>query len=280
MGVLDCSHYQGQINWSAVKSDITVGAVIVKVTDGPAGVDANWRANHDGARAVGLPVAPYHFSEDSNATAEANHFASFWSAGWDFRPWLDEEKSSANAAFVTAFRSEFRSSTGYPLFGVYSSESLLNGQLNPGAWIDAQTGIWAARYAGSLGWDHAQLLLWQYTSGGSVRGINGFVDLSRTMHGWTPSLDRSGGTPMTAPTPNDIWSAEVWAQLPAGSPEAAFATSVLGVTANTDGSVTIKGNSAGAWLSMIGVRVAMLQHNQGAAGGKLTGTADVTVTLS
>lgn len=194
--MLDCSHYQGTINWPAVKADGCVGAV-VKCTDGTSGVDAMWQANHAGARSVGIPVSPYHFSEDTNAAAEAAHFASVWSAAWDFRPWLDEEKSSANAAFVRDFRATWRAITHYPLFGLYSSESLLNGPLVPGAWIDAQSGIWAARYGPSLGWDNAQLLAWQFSSAAVMPGILGHVDESEFMHGWTPAADAQTLAPAT-----------------------------------------------------------------------------------
>lgn len=195
---LDCSHYNGQINWPQVKSAGCVGAV-VKTTDGATGKDAMWQANHAGARSVGIPVSPYHFSEDGNPAAEAANFASIWSAGWDYRPWLDEERSTASAGFVRAFRSTLRSLINYPLFGLYSSEGLLNGPLMPAAWIDPQSGIWAARYAPSLGWDNQQLLIWQFSSAATIPGVLGHVDESEFMHGWTPAADAGG----TTPTPED-----------------------------------------------------------------------------
>lgn len=66
--------------------------------------------------------------------------------------------------------------------------------------------------------------------------------------------------PLTSTDVNAIWSGPVWAQLGAGSAEAQFAITVLGVKPNTDGSVTIATNSAGAWLSISSVRVAMLEQ--------------------
>jgi hypothetical protein len=66
-----------------------------------------------------------------------------------------------------------RAATGYQLAGVYSSESLLAGQLNPANWIDPQTGIWAARYGPSLGWSHPNLKIWQYSSSATVPGDDG-----------------------------------------------------------------------------------------------------------
>jgi hypothetical protein len=195
--MLDCSHYQGTINWPQVKAAGCVG-VMVKTTDGATGVDANWQINHAGAQSVGLPVSPYHFSEDGNPATEAAHFASIWSAGWDFRPWLDEEKTTANAAFIRTFRSTWRGITNYPLFGVYSSENLLTGRLAPSGWIDPQTGIWAARYAPSLGWDEDQLLIWQFSSAATIPGVLGHVDESEFMHGWAPGTDGALLAPTTS----------------------------------------------------------------------------------
>ena len=192
---LDCSHYNGMINWPAVKADGCVGAV-VKTSQGATGVDPTWRANHDGARAVGIPVAPYHFSNDTSPDSEAAHFATFWSAGWDYRWWLDEELASASVAFITAFRARMRALTGYQLAGVYSSESLFSGTLRPSTYRDAHTGLWAARYGGSLGWDDPDLLIWQYSSTANVAGVVGHVDESEFMNGWTPARDGGTDTPM------------------------------------------------------------------------------------
>lgn len=200
--MLDCSHYQGSINWSQVKAAGCVG-VVIKTTDGSSGVDANWQTNHAGARAAGIPASPYHFSEDGNPATEAAHFASVWSAGWDFRPWLDEELSTSSSGFISAFRSTFRSITGHQPFGVYSSESFLAGKLNPSGWIDSETGIWAARYASALGWSHPQLLIWQYSSAAIIPGVLGHVDESEFMNGWTPAADQTLGAAVTGPVQLD-----------------------------------------------------------------------------
>lgn len=185
----DCSHYQGQINWRLLKDDGCVLA-LVKTTQGTSTVDSMVVANHAGAAGVGIPAAPYHFSQDGNAAAEAANFAKLWKLGWQARPWLDEELSSANAKFIVDFRATFRADTGVQPFGVYAPEGMLAGsQLNPKNWLDAMTGIWAARYAASLGWDNDQLLIWQFSSAALIAGIVGHVDQDEFMHGWTPGFD-------------------------------------------------------------------------------------------
>jgi lysozyme len=225
--MLDCSHYQGQINFAQVKADGCIG-VVIKTTDGSSGVDANWQTNHAGARAAGLPCSPYHFSEDGNPATEAAHFASVWSAGWDFRPWLDEELATSSSAYISDFRSTWRSITSYSLFGVYSSEGFLAGKLAPSGWIDAETGIWAARYASSLGWSHPQLLAWQYSSAATIPGVLGHVDESEFMNGWTPAADHQGANVVTGPVeldPNQMLIGYNWN----GSQKAESLANLLGL---------------------------------------------------
>ena len=194
--VLDCSHYQGTINWPAV-ADSSCGGVYVKVTDGAAGVDADWQTNHAGARAAGIPVGCYHFAEGGIPATEAAHFASVWSAGWDLVPVLDYEIMSANAAWLATFRSAYRAATGRQAFRVYSSYSLLTGALNPSGWLDADTTIWIARYAASLDWSNPAAVLWQNEDSATVPGILGGVDEDQFLNGWTPEAD------MTQPA--DVW---------------------------------------------------------------------------
>lgn len=200
--MIDCSHYQGTINWQQVKADGCVGAY-VKTTDGASGVDVDWQTNHAGARVVGIPVGPYHFAEGGNVSAEAAHFASVWSAGWDLHPVLDYEIASANANWLSAFRTYFRQDTGFDPFRVYSSEGFLTGQLNPAGWIDSDTTIWAARYAPSLGWNHPSLVIWQYTSAANIPGVLGNVDESEFVNGWLPADDQGGTVNWTDEIPFD-----------------------------------------------------------------------------
>lgn len=201
--LVDCSHYQGAINWPQVKAAGCVGAY-VKVTDGVAGVDATWQTNHAGATAVGLPVGPYHFAEGASASGEAAHFASIWGAGWQLYPVLDYEIAGVNAAWLSAFRAAFRQDTGFQPFRVYASEANLAGALNPSGWIDSDTTIWAARYNNTLGWNHPQLVLWQNTSTAAVAGILGSVDEDQFQNGWTPEIDITHGGIVTSPL--DIWT--------------------------------------------------------------------------
>jgi GH25 family lysozyme M1 (1,4-beta-N-acetylmuramidase) len=83
--ILDASKYQGSINWPQVRSGGCLGAII-KVGQGRT-ADPDWRINHDGARAAGIPVAPYYFSNDGNAASDASWLASGRRAGTGAGGW-------------------------------------------------------------------------------------------------------------------------------------------------------------------------------------------------
>lgn len=193
--LIDVSHYQGAINWA--QTDPAIDGAYVKVTEGTSTVDVRWQANHAAVVAGGRPVGGYHFADGADPVAEANHFADqYLTATWQLDPVLDAEVPSVTAAWVVAFRKQFRARLAAagrgPRFRLYTSYGYLTGQLNPANWIDAQTTIWAARYASSLGWTHPQLVLWQNTSGATIPGVLGSVDEDQFMNGWTPAADQGG----------------------------------------------------------------------------------------
>jgi GH25 family lysozyme M1 (1,4-beta-N-acetylmuramidase) len=191
MMLIDVSHYQGAVNWTQTRPAIQ-GAYI-KVTEGSTNVDGMWVANHANATAAGVLTGAYHFADGGDPVVEANHFADqYQRAAWQLDPVLDAEIAKITAAWIVAFRAQFRARTGVARFRVYSSLSLLTGALNPAGWIDAHTTIWAARYHSSLGWTHPQLVLWQNTSAATVPGVLGSVDADQYQNGWTPAADQGG----------------------------------------------------------------------------------------
>lgn len=202
--VFDASHYQGTINWPQVKADGCL-ACYIKTTDGTS-EDPTWQTNHNGARSNGIPVGPYHFAEGTNADHEAATFASIWPAGWNLHPVLDYEIASANASWLSSFRTSFRTYTTFEPFRVYSSLSLLQGALNPSQWVDADTSIWVARYNTTLGWNHPAAVLWQNTDAARVIGIVGDVDEDQFLNGWTPGADMTNPNTVTGLSPTgDAW---------------------------------------------------------------------------
>lgn len=214
--LIDISHFQGVINWSA--TDPAIDGAYIKVTEGTSNVDAQWAANHSGTTLHGKPAGAYHFADLGNAVAEANHFADqYTQASWQLHPVLDIETNGATAAWIVAFRNQFRARTGSQAFRVYSSLSLLTGALNPANWIDSNTTIWAARYNNTLGWNHPQLVLWQNTSSANIPGVVGHVDDDQFMNGWTPSVDTGGSSTTPTPPPSSGGGTPVTGTIPAGT---------------------------------------------------------------
>lgn len=204
--LIDVASYQGRPDWNAVRN-AAVNGMYEKLTEGTGYVNPYWTDNWNGAGSAGLPRGAYHFADLGDPVAEANHFADVYLSvpRWELVPVLDDEKNGATGQWVQRFRQQFRNRTGRAWFRVYSGQALLAGSLNPDGWFDAQTSIWAARYAAGLGWDHAGLELWQNSSSANIPGVLGHVDTDQGLHGWTVATDlaRMGITaPLPPPPPN------------------------------------------------------------------------------
>jgi GH25 family lysozyme M1 (1,4-beta-N-acetylmuramidase) len=100
---LDVSHWQGGINWTAVKN-AGIKFTFAKATEGVDFVDVNFHQYMAGATAAGVPIGPYHFARlnsgetiPSDAVDEANDFVDaiqsyYSSSAMIMRPVLDFEQ--------------------------------------------------------------------------------------------------------------------------------------------------------------------------------------------
>ncbi len=191
---VDVSHWQGDIDWSAV-ADAGQRFVFLKATDDVDYVDPTFAVNRTQARANGLLVGAYHFARPDpsrgDARREARHFVAIADPGpGDLLPVLDMETSQGlDQEGVTRWARTWvrvvRGLTGVtPL--VYTS---------PYGWA-SRTGdtpllardgapLWVAHWGVSAptlpanGWDGRGWVVWQHTSTGHVPGIRGDVDLDR-----------------------------------------------------------------------------------------------------
>ncbi len=96
---VDVSFWQGTIDWRLMK-EMGVRIAGVKVTEGVQLVDAQWRNNHQWARAYGIKVFPYHFFHNQrNPEEQAAHFRSQYAqVSWDYAPAGDFEERSGGPA--------------------------------------------------------------------------------------------------------------------------------------------------------------------------------------
>lgn len=229
MTVVDLSHYQNptQIDYEKLRSEIA--GAYMKVTQGTTTTDITWAQHYAGL--AGTPRGCYHYAGQGVAlgdpTQEAQHFASLYrQAPWELRPTLDIETGAPTPAWVKTFVAAFRAAAGVQQMRIYMPESFAITHLVPAEWIDADLDLWIARYNTTLGWDHPSLVLWQFTSSGSLPGYGGKVDLSHEMHSWSPILDggdvMANGLPEVPdytkepPTLMDFVTALGWATAHAG----------------------------------------------------------------
>jgi lysozyme len=187
----DVSHFQGDIDWSAVAS-AAKHFVYIKATDGVAHTDERYATNYSGAGAVGILRGAYHFFRHGvPGAAQAAHFLSVASPKeGDLPPVLDIEDPPADQS-VSAYLAETSAwicAVGSALAGqapvIYCSPAFWSHVLNQPDQFAANP-LWVAHYTSQdptvpSPWN--RFTFWQYSDSGSVAGISAKVDLDR-FHG-------------------------------------------------------------------------------------------------
>ncbi|WP_223068151.1 glycoside hydrolase family 25 protein [Paenibacillus caui] len=186
---IDVSHHNGVIDWRRVAASGKSFAFI-KASEGTTFKDSMFAANVQGAKEANLMVGAYHFvnaATAEKAREEAANFAAAMSlvggaAALELPPVMDYEnnprgisKSQINSV-ASAFLAELEGLTSRkPL--VYSGNDF---SVNFDAGLGTY-GLWVARYSTQPPWNVPAWKnwdFWQYSSTGSVAGINGQVDLN------------------------------------------------------------------------------------------------------
>lgn len=189
---IDVSKWNGTIDWNAV-ANAGIDFAIIRVgyrgyTAGTLVEDPYFKQNIEGATRAGIQVGLYFFTQaitEAEAVEEASMAISLVS-GYQLQLPIyfdtedvegngraDKMSVAARTAITKAFCETVRNA-GY-LPGVYASTSWYNNQLNAPELADYD--IWVAHYANVCGFK-GRYQMWQYTSSGSVPGINGRVDLN------------------------------------------------------------------------------------------------------
>ncbi len=188
---IDVSTWNGSINWQQVASS-GISYAIVRCgyrgsSSGALIADSTFGTNASGARAAGLKVGVYVFSQAINE-AEAVEEASMAIAqasgyGISLPIFIDIEGAGGRAdgisvaqrtAVAAAFCQTVRNA-GYQA-GIYSNASWLTHSIN----TPALTGytIWMAHYTQVPTYSRTRYDIWQYSSKGRVNGISGDVDMN------------------------------------------------------------------------------------------------------
>ncbi len=194
---IDVSKWQGNIDWGAVATS-GISFAIIRVgyrgaTTGALIEDPYFRQNIAGATRAGIKVGVYFFTQavnEAEAIEEASMAVSLISGYKVTYPVFIDTESATNGrangldvgtrtAVVQAFCRTVAAS-GYKA-GVYASKSWYNSKLNASG-LSNYT-IWVAQYNATCTYT-GKYNMWQYTSKGSVPGINGNVDMNISYTGY------------------------------------------------------------------------------------------------
>ena len=177
--VIDVSEHQGTINWDAVKGHIDGAILRCGYGDNIASQDdKQWKRNADECTRLGIPFGVYIYSyatSDAQARSEAEHVLRLVNGyKLSYPIYLDLEQAGTETGAIQRANifGDIIENAGY-LCGVYA---------NTNWWTNYLVGLerfvkWVAQY-NSVCTYQGTYDIWQYTSGGSVPGISGNVDMN------------------------------------------------------------------------------------------------------
>lgn len=212
---IDVSRFQERIAWKQV-GDTQIRFAFVQASRGSGddclvvpercGADEFYERNYRGARANGIRVGAYHRAFASggdpqgakeDAREEANLFVSQVGMvrGRDLRPALDVETPFTDLderslrVWVRAWLNRVERKLGVvPI--IYTNDSSWQATGDTTAFALAGHPLWVANFdvprpaVPAQDWGGRSWTIWQYTSSGSVRGIEGAVDKNRLRRGF------------------------------------------------------------------------------------------------
>lgn len=194
---IDVSKWQESIDFTKVKN-AGIEFVIIRAGYGNGNKDGCFEQNYSRAKAAGLAVGAYWYSYATSAAGakqEAQKCAAILKGKqFEYPVYFDlEEKSQLEkgkdfcSSLIAAFCDEMEAQ-GY-FAGFYMSLSAVNAYVTDA--VKKRYAFWVAQWNSSCSYT-GQYGLWQYSSKGSVSGINGNVDLD---YGYVdyPSIIKKGG---------------------------------------------------------------------------------------
>ena len=176
---IDVSRWQGEINWSQVAADDV--SFVMLGTRSKGVVDPYFHRNIQQASAAGVKVGVYIYSlavtvEMAEAEADfvldlIHDYPVSYPVAFDMEDSTQGNLSKEElAAIANAFCKKISDSGYYPI--VYANEKWLKNKLDMSL-MDYP--VWVARYSARPSYQNP--VMWQATSTGSVKGINGNVDI-------------------------------------------------------------------------------------------------------
>ena len=187
--VIDVSVHNGNIDWATVKRDAGIYGVIVRISGGAQNEDAKLATNIAALKQYNIPygIYIYSYAENYNEGVYYGNWTNQIINKYNLNPtlgiYLDLENSdSYNQNILDSINGTLIYTDivkGYvskvPNARIYANLNYANGVLNTPYLRSKLT--WIAQWGSKC--DYTEYYnLWQYTSKGSIPGINGNVDLS------------------------------------------------------------------------------------------------------
>ncbi|MDO5409176.1 MAG: GH25 family lysozyme [Lachnospiraceae bacterium] len=201
---VDVSKYQPEIDWDKMKAD-GIESVIIRCayrgygSGGSLSEDPIFDTHIAGALAAGLKVGIYIYSQaitSEEAVEEANYCLSVceqYLDQLDLPIVMDVEYASPDGKLggrlydaklsrekQTEICQDFADTifdAGYQAM-IYANKSMLTSEMNPTNLTDADSQIWLAHYTTETNYEASPYIMWQYSSKGSVDGIEGNADVN------------------------------------------------------------------------------------------------------
>ena len=194
---IDVSEWQDSIDFAKVKQS-GIGFVIIRAGYGNGNKDSCFEQNYSRAKAAGLPVGAYWYSYADSAAGAKNEAqkcaAILKGKQFEYPIYFDlEEKSQLSkgkdfcSSLITAFCNEMEAQGFFA--GFYMSLSAVNSYVTDA--VKKRYAFWVAQWNDTCSYT-GQYGLWQYSSKGSVSGINGNVDMDCGYIDY-PSIIKNGG---------------------------------------------------------------------------------------
>lgn len=190
---IDVSQHNGNIDYDKVKAN-GIDFVIIRIAYGQRAVDPKAIENIEGAINAGIPFGVYTYSyalNTASATNEANLVIETLAPYKDkitYPVVIDMEDADhykarygmpSNETLVDICKTEcdiFKDNGYTPM--IYASKSWFDNQLNSDTLKDIDKWIAWWKTGADEQFDHETYTIWQYTSNGTVDGINGRVDMN------------------------------------------------------------------------------------------------------
>lgn len=209
---IDVSKHQGRIDWDQVKNSGQVEFAIIRSSYGwenyPNQVDSEFVNNVRGCIAREIPFGIYHYSYATNVD-EARQEADYCLRALEgYQPTYpvffdveDRIQTDLGQSMVTQMALAFcrKIEAAGHLAGVYTYKNFFLQNIDYDQVKEYE--IWIAQFANENTFPY-HYDMWQYSSNGTIPGINGRVDLDYSYKDYT-SLTPDEPTPTPTPTPSN-----------------------------------------------------------------------------